>query len=284
MNIVIEPIELDSVLYYGKEKYNSNNHWVLNQKPENYDTELKKCETSLWIDKFHQNYSVINIFSKDISWMKEAYSIGTITQKFPSQYEDEKEDLVKRYNIENIFENKEYFVRSDSVSLKNGIHGVGPYKSFDKIIESICTCRQGHSPIDKETKSIKLFLLPWLKFEYMNEYRIFVFQNRITCISQQHLYERNYLFADLEDSEREILIKKYISIIVKYFEEKIKKDIIHMQNYSYDFIIKDDDKPYLVEFNSFGKEKAAGSALFHWIIDENKLYNENNLIYFRYTY
>jgi hypothetical protein len=117
----------------------------------------------------------------------------------------------------------------------------------------------------------------------MNEYRVFVFQNRITSISQQHLYERNYLFQNMSDNEKDNKIKKYISIITNYFENKIKKSITHMESYTYDFIIKDDDIPYLVEFNSFGKEQAAGSSLFHWIIDEDKLYNLQNKIYFRYV-
>jgi hypothetical protein len=283
MNIIIEEIELDSVLYYGKERYNSNNHWVNNEKPENYESELKNCETSKWIDKFHPNYTVINIFKPDICWIKEAYSIGNITRKFPSQFNDEKEKIVMKYNTGNIFENEEYFIRSDSVSLKHGMHGIGPYKSFDKIIESICTCKNGHSPIDKSTESIKLFLLPWIKFEYMNEFRVFVFQNRITGISQQNLYESNYILNKLTENDRKIQINKYIDIITKYFEEKIKKSIIHMESYTFDFIIKDDLSPYLVEFNPFGKDQASGSSLFHWIIDEDKLYNRENVIYFRYT-
>jgi hypothetical protein len=283
MKIVIEEIELDSVLYYGKERYNSNNHWDGNEKPYNYESELKKCETSKWIDKFHPHYMVVNIFKPDICWIKEAYSIGNITRKFPSQFNDEKEHLINRYNLDSLFENKEYFVRSEHVSLKHGIHGVGPYNSFEKIIESICTCKNGYSPIDKSTESIKLFLLPWIKFEYMNEFRVFVFQNKITAISQQNLYECNYILLKLNENDRKIQINKYIHIITKYFEDKIKNSIIHMKSYTYDFIIKDDLSPYLVEFNPFGKEQAAGSSLFHWIIDEDKLYNCKDVIYFRYT-
>lgn len=282
MDIIIEEIELDSVLYYGKEKYNSNNHWDLQGKPQNYDINLEKCSTSKWIDKFHKNYIVINIFKNDIEWLKEAYSIGNITKKFPSQYEEEKQDILKRYNLD-VFDKKEYFVRSESVSLKHGIHGVGPYNSFEKIIESICTCRDGHSPIDKNTNHIKLFLLPWIKFEYMNEFRVFVFENRISAISQQNLYARNYILSKFNDKEKRYMIRKYTLIINTYFEYKIKNNITHMDSYTYDFVIKDDDSPYLIEFNPFGKEQASGSSLFHWILDEDKLYNKENKIYFRYT-
>ena len=286
MDVVIEEIELDSVLYYGKEKYNSNNHWINNTKPLNYDSELDKCITSKWIDNFHNNYAVVNIFKSDIDWIKEAYTIGNITRKFPGQYEDEKQDISNRYNSNmfcGIFDGTPYFIRTETVSLKSGVNGKGPYKSFDKIIESICTCDAGHSPINSKTSSLKLFLLKWVDFEYMNEFRVFVFKNKITCISQQNLYERNYILSKFNQKERKDKIKKYVFIISSFFEHKIKKNITHMESYTYDFIIKDDDSPYLVEFNPFGKEQAAGSSLFHWIIDENKLYNTDSKIYFRYV-
>lgn len=38
-----------------------------------------------------------------------------------------------------------------------------------------------------------------------------------------------------------------------------------------------------IEINSFGKEYTSGSSLFHWLIDENKLYSDSEEIYFRYT-
>ena len=285
MDIIIEEIELDSILYYGKEKYNSNNHWINNEKPPNYESEIENCNTSKWIDNFHKNYIVINIFQNDIRWLREAYAIGNITKKFPSQFEEEKQDLLKRSNVDNfnIFNGTEYFIRSESVSLKHGIHGIGPYNSFEKIIESICTCKNGHSPIDKNTTHIKLFLLPWLKFNYMNEFRVFVFENRISAISQQNLYEHNYILSKFNDKEKHDMIRKYILIIRTFFEYKIKNNITHMDSYTYDFVIKDNDEQYFVEFNPFGKEQASGSSLFHWIIDEDKLYSRENKIYFRYT-
>jgi hypothetical protein len=51
-----------------------------------------------------------------------------------------------------------------------------------------------------------------------------------------------------------------------------------------DFAILNDDTPYFIELNSFGKEYASGSALFDWIQDYSILYGLNgNSIEFRYT-
>jgi hypothetical protein len=57
-----------------------------------------------------------------------------------------------------------------------------------------------------------------------------------------------------------------------------------ISSYSYDFAIVN-NKPYFIEMNSFGKEYAAGSALFHWLLDEDILYGKSgeNCIEFRYT-
>ena len=50
-----------------------------------------------------------------------------------------------------------------------------------------------------------------------------------------------------------------------------------------DAVILEDGTLYFIEINSFGKEYAAGSALFHWLIDEDELYSDGSTIYFRYT-
>lgn len=65
------------------------------------------------------------------------------------------------------------------------------------------------------------------------------------------------------------------------------KKINWIKNYTFDFAIVQNSKPYFIELNSFGKEYAARSSLFHWILDESVLYNNfiNNeyIIEFRYT-
>ena len=62
--------------------------------------------------------------------------------------------------------------------------------------------------------------------------------------------------------------------------------ITWISNYTFDFALINNN-PYLIELNSFGKELAAGSALYHWLLDEKILYNDfsdnNCLIEFRYT-
>ena len=88
-----------------------------------------------------------------------------------------------------------------NVSLKEGKHGIGPYKDFKSIIESIVTCRLGHSPLYEDTTFITLYLI---KFEEnlnrLREFRVFVHKNKITAISQQSLYESNAILEPLDET------------------------------------------------------------------------------------
>lgn len=286
MSILIRPISLDDVLAKDKICYNTNNHWTDNIRPVNYDSVIAKTHTHNWINQFRSYKKIIINTKQDLYWMKQAYEIGSKTKRFPHSYDDELQDMINKYkHYDNIFDGTEYFVRSENVSLKEGIHGVGPYKDFKSIIESIITCRLGHSPLYEDTTEITLYLCEFKKNLNQNrEFRVFVKENKITAISQQSLYDVNDILQPLNDIEKNNLICKWIDIIKSYYETDIKQKITHIDSYVIDFAILDDDTPYFIELNSFGKQYASGSALFGWIQDYNILYGLcGDVIEFRYT-
>lgn len=286
MTIIIRPISIDDVLANDKKRYNTNNHWIDNIRPEDYDEIIANGHTNKWIDKFRSYKKIIINTIQDLYWMKQAWEIGSKTARFPHSFDDELEDMINRYKfLDKIFNGTEYFIRSESVSLKEGKHGIGPYKDFKSIIESIVTSRLGHSPIKEETTEIKLYLCEFKKnLNRIKEFRVFVFKNKITAISQQSLYDINDILEPLSDKDKSELIYKWIDIIKSYFESDIKQKITHIDSYVMDFAILDDDSPYFIELNSFGKEYASGSALFGWIQDYNILYGLcEDIIEFRYT-
>jgi hypothetical protein len=285
MTIIIRPISIDDVLANDKISYNTNNHWENNIRPDDYDEIIANGNTNKWIDKFRSYKKIIINTKQDLYWMKLAYEIGSKTGRFPHSYDDELEDIVSRYkHLDEIFDGTEYFIRTENVSLKEGKHGIGPYKDFKSIIESIVTTRLGHSPIKEETTEITLYLCEFISnLNRIREFRVFVYKNKITAISQQSLYDVNDILEPLTDKERNDLIYKWIEIIKSYFESDIKEKITHIDSYVMDFAILDDDSPYFIELNSFGKEYASGSALFGWIRDYNILYGLSDVIEFRYT-
>jgi hypothetical protein len=289
-NISIVRMQLDHVYSQDKILFNTNNHWENNEEPKDYREVLARSRTCNWIDQFHSNYGKITLDPEDLNWMKKAARIGMVTGKFSTLYEDELESICKKYEeqwkILNEMENikgddfQGWFVRSDRVSLKEGQHGIGPYKDFKNVIESAVSCGSGHSFFDSNDLECNIYLLPWLNLNPTKEFRIFVYKNEITAISDQHLYTINEYFNKLSDEEIQIIINK----ILDFFKNNIKNKLLYLENYTMDLaLIEPNDIPYFVEPNSFGKLYAAGSALFSWIYDTDTLHDSSS-IEFRYCH
>jgi hypothetical protein len=283
---VIETVNINDVIRYDKERYNSNNHWIspetgLEVIPADYREKNSQSETKHWVDKFRTNYKKIIIDDPyELGWMKQAARASAETGKFTRLFEEELDDFVKKYEAKHrdIFNGTGYFVRTESVSLKYGQHGKGPYTSLRKIIESVVSCIHGHTPIYENTKEIVLYLFDWVDIEAGNEYRVFVNKGRITAVSQQSLYK----VFDRKDEEA---LHQSLQLIVDYFNSDMKARITHCDSYVYDFAILKGTIPYFIEINPFGKEYGSGSSLFHWLLDEDKLYGtaQENCVFFRYT-
>jgi hypothetical protein len=277
--IIIQQIDFNDVVNKCKNRYNSNNHWINNERPDDYIDSVDRNNTSTWIDKY-KKYIKIDIDSKYLYWMKKATEIGMSTGKFSKIYEEDLNDMLNelRNDTSSIFDGRKYFVRSENVSLKFGEHGVGPYTDLKSIIESSVSCIRGHSPINQYTKSLTYYLIEWVDMNDDLEFRMFIFNKKVTCISQQKLYKINHTLSEYTLEGIEIII----NILLDYFETNIKNDILY-PNYSIDISLIN-NIPYFIEVNSFGTEYAAGSALFHWIIDHNLLYSDGENVYFRYTF
>jgi hypothetical protein len=270
----IKPIELSDIKLYGDEKYNSNNH---GEPPNDYEFILSQSSTDKWIDLFKSEYKKFTINNPNYLYLlKLASNVGKITGRIPHIFMEDMQPLFNEFK--DYFDETNYFVKVNNVSLKYGVHGVGPYNNIKNVIESSVTCTKWHSPIYPNVNKLDIYLLPWVTIEPVNEFRVFVCNNKITAISQQNLYVKLY------DEQSIQKIPENLNIIIEYFNKEINTKITWISSYSYDFAIID-SKPYFIEMNCFGKEYAAGSALFHWLLDEDILYGKSgeNIIEFRYT-
>jgi hypothetical protein len=281
----ITTVELDNVLANNKILFNTNNHWI-DGRPANYDAVLDKTHTGNWIDKFHDEYKKIILDSEDLAWMKEALKIGTITRRFPKQFDEEKLQTITKHKPETdiIFRDcKSYFVRSDSVSLKYGKYGAGPYMDFREVIDSIVTTLVGHTCFRESDTECPLYFMKWIP--EMNtdlEFRLFIHNNKITAISQQFIFQKNVCLG----RQGRISLRSMIFQCCQFYEESIRDKLLYLGgDYTIDMVFLDDNKslPYFIEPNCFGKEYAAGSALFHWLNDEKQLYGKCEQVEFRYV-
>lgn len=285
-NFVIQKIDIDEVVAFDNAKFNSNNHWLTDAEgfvvaPDDYKEKVEASNTKYWVDKFRTDYKKIIIDDpSELAWMIAASRISSKTGKFTNLYQDEMDEFLKvnEPKYSEIFNKTGYFVRSENVSFKYGQHGVGPYYCLKQILESAISCIEGHKPLHDNTQFLTLYLLDWVNINHSDEYRVFVCNNQITAISQQYLHS---VFDGLNNDEQNI---ERLRIMYDYFENNIKNEFSHLESYSYDFAILNGQTPYFIELNSFGKEYAAGSALFHWLLDEAILYGKNSgTIYFRHT-
>lgn len=262
--IIIETIDLQNILD-NPTSYNTNNHYE--KIPDNYDEYISLFDTKYWIDKFH-SYNKITIHKKDIGWLYECLEYGNLFRKFPSNYVEELDDLIMQYPE---IEKQDYFIRTDRTSLKNGIHGIGPYTNLKDIIVSMTTTRFGHHAFNKTDNEINLYLLPFQKIDIDKEFRVFVVDNKISCISQQNIYKKNLYLPTIN-------IEKFVNTLNSYFNEHIKTKLLHYQNYILDIVyLEEISNFYFIEINPFGKEYSSGSAGFHWINDHNTIYDTENI-------
>lgn len=274
-NIKVVKISLDNVLEKDKERYNSNNHGDI---PQNYNEILSQTHFSKF--KHLKQYKEVDLPIK--SWMYEANKISWVTGEFPKSFSEELDDYCKEYKKLNINFDKPYFIRTESVSLKYGCYGNILYDNIEMLLKSIISCPRNHCPLYNLNKNIlKIYLIEPVNIIKDLEFRIFVYQNKITSISQQFIYTKNtLLYIDVNN----IIAEKIVHGIQEFVYNHIVPNITHISNYTIDLAILNNNEIYFIELNSFGKEYAAGSALFHWIIDEDILYNQtSNEIEFRYV-
>lgn len=84
----IKSFDLDYVLANDQILFNVNN--LYENQPEDYIKVLDSCKTSNWIDLFHDEYHSLTL--NNLNWMKEAFKIGSITNKFSKIYDEELQD------------------------------------------------------------------------------------------------------------------------------------------------------------------------------------------------
>ncbi len=103
-------------------------------KPEGYDENISSGMTHKWVNKFKTNFHTIELSIDDTRWFTEAEKAGTITGRFPKQWSEELNEFLDKYDhkTRHLFDDTTcgigWFVRTESVSLKTGCHGIGPSK------------------------------------------------------------------------------------------------------------------------------------------------------------
>ncbi|CAJ1396513.1 unnamed protein product [Effrenium voratum] len=200
----VDPQDESKLLKMTKEEQEADERRGM---PLDYHRQLSCCTTRHWVDHFHAHYRIVNVSKQNLLWMKTAAVRAKVCAGLSATYVDDLEECARKADCGGAFDlcNPEsaetgYFVRTDRVSLKDGMHGVGPYFSLKQILESAVTARGGHQGVSDQTQQLKFYLFPWLPhLDGFREFRVFVCHKRVTAMSQQSLYRVNPILEAVAD-------------------------------------------------------------------------------------
>ena len=329
----ITAVPLGDVLEHDKVRYNTNNCYAYHpdpaapwrlvkdttkppQQPADYDAVLNEVATGVWVDWFHTHYRVVVVPRRHLAWMKAASNFAICKAGMSPMYADDVADVEATTPVGDTFARCDktvptsgYFVRTDRVSLKDGVHGIGPYFGLAQIVEGAVTARGGHQGIDQKTAVAKFFLFPWrTDMHEHREFRAFVRDGRVTALSQQSLYTPNRILAALgpagdadADARRHQVVTNWCRILVPYLETTVvprlreaatdPNGLLAAGSFVADVTLLGPTQgrdaegpecvdltaperltPYFIEPNTFGFRYASGSSLFSWVDDYAQLY------------
>lgn len=281
-NVTIERVPFRDDYLLGD--FNTANHPkdINDKSVENLDyaTEITRMDLSVWRDII--NYPVVTEYTftlDEIKIFKAAMKMSLITGMIPPIYSVEIMDAVRRLDTALIPHEQPtgWFFRFDGSSPKDGKRN-WPIMSAQEIIEKIITSWRAHTCLNRGED--KIYLCKYdPTWDCNRELRVFVHSGTITCISQYNCYNPNTPFNSMFDGELILIIKNIVEKINNLLPE-LKKSF-KTDNFICDVYIDEELNVKIVEFNPFGYWLCSGSALFHWIRDKDRLYNNLGKIYFR---
>eukprot|EP00754_Rhynchopus_humris_P051382 Rhum_TRINITY_DN9511_c0_g1::Rhum_TRINITY_DN9511_c0_g1_i1::g.33861::m.33861 len=115
---------------------------------------------------------------------------------------------------------------------------------------------------------------PWAAgLQSHNEFRVFVYHNRVTGVAQQKWYELLRFDHDLR-SIAQAIDAAYNGTLGDAV--RVYRDVV------LDVWVDGDLRVHLIECNSWGPAFASGSSLFHWLDDYDKLHNTDGKLHVKY--
>ena len=180
------------------------------------------------------------------------------------------------WTISNNNKINKWFIKLSGTSGKNE-KAVQPVSSIIEIFKQLTSNMLFlHQEYDKLSKDTSLIITEWNdNIEKRNEFRVFVYNNKITGVSQQHWYD---LFSYTTEE------MSSIQIAISQLNKNLSSKIPIYNNCVIDIWIDiKKSSAHIIEYNPFGAYSGAGSSLFHWIKDNDKLTGDGKIIEIRFT-
>lgn len=294
-NILIHRIPRAEIDTFDKNKWNSNNHPIKPEEVpegktelEHYKNEIKKTLLCNWKSLTNCHHEIV-LSKNTIETLKQCIPIGVLSRRrarnFKEELDDVEKEIAEKWLSYPAEEGNEWFVRSDRVSPKDGIEDL-PMNSPKKLVDALATSDRFYKAINDGDNRLYFFKYD-PTWNEDREVRVFVYKGKVTAISQYKWFSKGW-FSERTDVELETIAKTIINfaeeaikVIGSSLESKEGSKEGSKESATVDLYVEDVNKVKLVEFNSFGYWQAAGSCLFHWLVDYDILYGKTDNIVFR---
>lgn len=267
---------VDRVSLYDNSERNTNNHMPGDDvKHLDYYTELNRTRLCNYIHLIDYPVSHTYTFSeKEHKILLTVSENGRKIGKPSSLFKEDLDPIIERLKLEWL--EGMWFFRFDSNSPKDG-YGEYPVFNPKQVINMIETSDRAYKALKRSDRTL-YFVKYEMDWDIAREFRVFIYQRRVTAISQYSTYNEGIL-SRCNDTDVINISKK----LCQQLENTVNRvcDHIGTDNIVADVYLKPDGIIKIIEFNSFGYWLAAGSALFHWLNDKNKLYNTEGNVYIR---
>lgn len=279
MSIIVQKHKLSEL---DVDKINNNNLKKdmddLDARTMDYETELKKTHLSSYANLINYPIKFSYEFTKpEIAILKQACQVSIITSQWPKILDEELNAIYLRLK-ESWIEGR-YFIRLDSCSVKDS-NVECPIINPKDLIMSLITSKRVLTAF--KVGYNKIYFIDYnSEFDSAKEVRVFVRNRKVTCITQYQWNNIGY-FNNFTNDQLICLAKKIIDDVENNLVLLVC-DKINTNDFTIDYLVKEDMNIKIIELNSFGYWLAAGSCLFSWIVDRDILYDKNNEnnVYFR---
>ncbi|KAK9823852.1 hypothetical protein WJX72_005938 [[Myrmecia] bisecta] len=283
--------------FISRAQHNSNNHRAEDlggrEAPlttAEYHAILAQTDYHVWAGlKLKAAQEEVSFTAQHARVFVEAARSAELTLRFPEAYADELEAVARECGLpwtEQIA-GAPFFARFSSVSLKDG-RGTGPdgnhgpFRTGKEIITAIVTSHRAMNQLRRKLKDpavgfpTTLYLLLWQDSMFSgNEFRVFVYQRRITAVSQyDHLGDNGW--GDCADSTLEAVVDNMQALLADILARSALLGVTLPDNFTMDILClpQEQFKVEMIELNCFGAQLAAGSCLFHWVHDYDQLHSD----------
>lgn len=247
-----------------------------------YEAEHRKTAISEYLPIYPVAWTY-EFTHEEVSVLLQYTAIGRLSGRIPHSTDpryDHHEDLnmiARRMQSahEKTLSEDQWFFRFGSASPKDGVIGY-PVNAVKDILKMIITSKRAYSALLAGNH-----ILYFCKYRHDwnpdREFRVFIRKGRVTAISQygsRHSYWSAYSDEDLLDLGQRIV--DFCHETLKYLPKLANRDL------TMDVIVNESlDNIELIEMNCFGYWQAAGSSLFDWLDDYDKLYGYTGKICLR---